>query len=338
MKVNFKYFAIVSLAYCLSANVAQAQETAPVNQRLVNTLEELAGGPHPGKRANHAKGIVLSGNFVASDTAHTVSKAPHFSANTTSPVVVRFSNSSGVPQIHDADPNGLPKGMSIRFMLDGGAHTDVVVISADRFPAATPEGFLGLLTAVKETHAQKGTAGSPSPIEAFLAENPAAKAFVELPKPAPVSFATEDFHGVNAFEFTNANGQKRFGRYLIDPVAGTQYLDEAMREKMGEDYLMNEMSDRLNKGPVAFDIKLQIAGPDDAVNDPTVVWPADREMVNLGRLNINQVKSDGEAYAKQNMFNPLTLVDGIAPSQDAILLARPGAYAISYGRRLSNPE
>jgi catalase len=39
-------------------------------------------------------------------------------------------------------------------------------------------------------------------------------------------------------------------------------------------------------------------------------------------------------FEKTTMFNPLTLVDGIEASEDPILLARPGAYAVSYGRRL----
>ena len=34
------------------------------------------------------------------------------------------------------------------------------------------------------------------------------------------------------------------------------------------------------------------------------------------------------------MFNPLSLPDGIAPSDDPILLARPGAYAVSFARRV----
>ena len=34
------------------------------------------------------------------------------------------------------------------------------------------------------------------------------------------------------------------------------------------------------------------------------------------------------------LFNPLLLQDGIEPSADPVLLARPGAYAISYGQRV----
>ena len=72
------------------------------------------------------------------------------------------------------------------------------------------------------------------------------------------------------------------------------------------------------------------------MNDPTVVWPDTRKIVELGTLTIKSVKADGVNFEKTAMFNPLILVDGIEASDDPILLARPAAYAVSYGRRLAN--
>jgi catalase len=34
------------------------------------------------------------------------------------------------------------------------------------------------------------------------------------------------------------------------------------------------------------------------------------------------------------MFNPLSLLAGIEPSDDPVLLARPAAYGVSFSRRL----
>jgi catalase len=56
--------------------------------------------------------------------------------------------------------------------------------------------------------------------------------------------------------------------------------------------------------------------------------------VELGTLTLKQADTDGVKFEKVTMFNPLALIDGIEPSEDPILLARPGAYAVSYGRRL----
>ena len=70
------------------------------------------------------------------------------------------------------------------------------------------------------------------------------------------------------------------------------------------------------------------------LNDATVVWPDTRKQVELGTLTIKTVYSDGVKFEKATMFNPLTLVDGVEPSDDPILLARPTAYAVSFGRRV----
>ena len=41
----------------------------PVVEKIVDTLTTLSGGPHAGYRANHAKGIVVDGEFIAAPTA-----------------------------------------------------------------------------------------------------------------------------------------------------------------------------------------------------------------------------------------------------------------------------
>src|SRR5690349_20565919 len=74
----------------------------PVTEQLVDTMTKLAGGPHAGYRANHAKGIVVQGEFTPAKTASAVTKAVHMQ-NITTPVIVRFSDATGVPNIPDAN-------------------------------------------------------------------------------------------------------------------------------------------------------------------------------------------------------------------------------------------
>ncbi len=312
--------------YTLSA------DELPVTERLVDTLSELAGGPHPGIRSNHAKGLMASGYFEASKAAADITYAPHFNTPKTD-VLVRFSNASGVPDIADSSPDGFPKGMAIRFMLPEEEYTDIVVISVERFPVKTPEDFLGLLTAIKDS---ANSQAKPTPIEAFLEQHPETLTFVQLPKPAPVSYATEKFHGINAFEFENEQGETIYGRYLITPFDGTEYLSDKEREQADNNYLLDELPVRLNDaGEAKFTIALQIAEEGDVITDPTVVWPAERKIVQLGTLTLTEIMADGASYEKANMFNPLALPEGISPTDDPILLARPVSYAISFGRRLN---
>ncbi len=301
-----------------------------VHEKIVDTMTVLAKGPYKGIRANHAKGIVVTGSFIPSAMAPTLSKAPHFLK--TVPVIVRFSNPTGIPTLPDAAPNASPHGIAIRFQLPDGGITDIVSLSYNGFPVATPEDFLLFLNSVAATQPDSP---KPTPVEQFLATHPAAKAFATTPKPAPVSFGTLPFFGINAFQFTNAKGESHYARYRIEPLAGLQSLTADQVANATPNYLMDELPVRIAKGAVRYRISAQLAGKDDPINDGTAVWPNDRPQIELGILSLDAVSPDSLAAEKTLAFNPLILVDGIAPSADPVLLSRPVAYAVSVGRRMS---
>jgi catalase len=316
-------------AWTLVSGTASAADDKPLPVALVDALNAVSGGPHAGFRANHAKGVMVKGTFTPARTAASLSKAPHFAKPVT--VLVRFSDTTGVPTLPDASPQASPHGMAIRFNIPDGSATDIVSISADSFPVATPEDFLALLTAI----ANSGPGvPKPTPIEQFLGSHPAALKFVSTPRPAPVSFATLAFYGVNAFKFTNARGVSRYARYQIIPLAGERALSEADAAKAAPDYLMDELPLRIAREAVKFRLLAQLAKDGDSTTDPTVAWPADRELVELGTISLTSVVPDQVAAQKAIMFNPLTLQPGIEASADPVLLARPAAYGVSYGRRL----
>lgn len=127
--------------------------------------------------------------------------------------------------------------------------------------------------------------------------------------------------GVNAFQFTNAKGETQYRRYRIVPVAGEQFLTDAEAASHAPNYLMDELPARLGKQEAKYRIVLQLAAPGDSVDDATDVWPDDRKQVELGVLTLKSAVANSQEAERTLMFNPL---------------ARPGAYAVSYGRRLAN--
>ena len=313
----------------LAADAAPAAEQKPLPVALVDSLNALSGGPHAGYRANHAKGIVVTGDFVPSADAPSLSKAPHFAHRV--PVIVRFSNATGVPTMPDASADASPHGIAIRFQLPGGLSTDIVCISANGFPVSTPEDFNALLQAVA---ASGPDVAKPTPIEQFLGSHPAALAFVTTPRPAPESFGTLAFYGVNAFQFTNAKGRSHYVRYRILPVAGLHALSDEDAKSASPTYLMDELPTRIAKGPVKFRLVAQVAEDGDKIDDATVVWPEERKLVELGVVTLNTTAPDQAETQKKLLFNPVSLPAGIAPSNDPVLLARFPAYAVSYRQRL----
>ncbi len=286
-------------------------------------------GEHPGFRPAHAKGAMFTGTFTPSAAASSLTRAPHFTRPST-PVTARFSNSTGIPLLPDGDPNANPRGLAVRFHLAEHEHTDIVSHSTDGFPTRTGAEFLEFLRAVASSDP---THLSGSPLEAFLGSHPAALAFVQTPKPAPMSFATEAYFGVTAMRFSNAAGASRFGRFRIVPEAGSAHLDDAAARAKSPNYLFDEIAERVGNGPVRFKVMVQVASAGDLVDDATVHWPEDRQLAELGRLELTSPSPNGSREEKQIIFDPIPRVDGIEPSADPLLELRAAVYLISGRRR-----
>jgi len=303
-----------------------------LSEDLIRQLETLFGA-HPGLRPAHAKGILLSGTFTPAPGADKLTRAPHVNREST-PVTVRFSNSTGIPLLPDNDPNASPRGIAIRFHLAERVHTDIIGTSSDGFPTHTGEEFLEFLRAVGATGA---STPSPTPIEQFLSAHPAALAFVTTPKPAPASFAKEAYFGVTAMHFLDAEGKGQFGRYRIVPEAGVEHLDEAATKGKEANYLFDEIAQRVAAGPVSYQVLVQVAGDGDVVDDATKHWPEDRALVPFGRIVLSEVVADQASEQKRIIFDPIPRVDGIDPSGDPLLELRAAVYLISGRKRRKAP-
>jgi len=297
-------------------------KTNGVPAQVVGAFDTLFGGSHAEMRAVHAKGVLCEGVFAPDPGARTLTRAEHLQGEEV-PVLVRFSNFSGAPTTADNDPTANPRGMAIKFLLPGGNETDIVAHSYNGFPAATPEEFLHFLTAL----------AVPANLEAFLAQHPAALAFMETPKPTPASYGSESFFGVSAFRFTNAAGVVRHGRYRLVPVAGGEYLAETDAAGRAPNFLRRELAERLALSPVLFRLSVQLADESDPITNGSLVWPSDRPMVELGTLRLHALVPDGDAAQRELLFTPLNLVGGIAATADPMLVARTQAYRISHERR-----
>ena len=299
----------------------------PSDEKLIALSEELIKqfdaifGLNPGFRPAHAKGILLAGDFTPTPEAASLTKAAHITRPST-PVSVRFSNSTGLPLIPDNDPNSNPRGFAVRFHLAEHVHTDIVAHSTDGFPTRTGAEFLEFLRAL-----------ATGKTEEFLGAHPAALAFVQAPKPTPVSFAQEAYFGVTAFGFTNAQGVSRFGRYRILPEAGVAHLDESAAGAKGADFLMEEIKERIAAGPVSYDVQVQVAEDGDVVNDATIHWPEDRALKPFGKITLTEVIAEQEAEQRKVIFDPIPRLEGIEPSDDPLLELRAAVYLLSGRRR-----
>jgi len=296
-------------------------------QQILDALDAQSG-LHPGFRPAHAKGLMCSGLFTPSPAAAKLTRAPHASRPST-PVTVRYSDSTGLPTIPDNDPaRSGPRGMAIRFHLSEHVHTDIIAHSTNGFPVHTGQEFLELIRA-----ATAFAAGRPEALGSFLAAHPNAKRFVETPKPIPTSFAREAFFAVTSFKFTNGDGVSRHGRFRIRPAAGTEYLSNADAAMKSANFLFDEIGPRLAREPVKVGVFVQMAEPGDDVADASVPWPDSRTEIPFGTVILTARVDDQAPDRRRIIFDPVPRVDGIDSSGDPLTDARSDIYLLSGRRR-----
>lgn len=323
---NTNFWLPVLLVLLLVPVAVPAETETATPAQLVDALNGIFG-QHPGKRGSHAKGICAVGEFRSTADAASLSKAAHFNGEPV-PATIRYSMGGGNPAISDKTNTG--RGMAIRFELPDYEIMDMVMISVPLFFARTPEQALEFLLARQPDPAT----GKPDParVEAFSKANPETLRQGAWLKenPLPDSYLSTPFFGVNAFKFTNADGESVYGRWHVLPAGGVVGVPEDEIESLSDDFLMDDLEQRLANGAADYEFYVQVAADDDVINDPTVLWPEQREKIHVGTLTVTEATGQD---CDELMFSPVALVDGIEPSDDPVLAIRTPVYAESFIRR-----
>ncbi len=293
---------------------------------------EATAGKYEGYRRSGAKGICATGEFVGTAEARALSTASVFSGEPV-PVIVRFSVGGANPKAPD-NVRG-QRNMALQFDLPGGERWQMGNISSPVFGASTPRQLFELL-ASRQPDPETGVA-DPGRIRAFNEANPEVlrQGAYLASQPVPASYGSVNYWGVNAYGFVNTEGAVQFGKWLFEPTSGVKGLTDEEAKAKGPDFLFDELRRRVAEQTVAFDFNLELAEPDDVVDNATVPLPEGREQVTLGRLTITSVAEDAGGACLTLTFNPMIMPEGVKPSADPMLAARAAPYAISLSRRLT---
>ena len=115
---------------------------------------------------------------------------------------------------------------------------------------------------------------------------------------------------------------------------GEKQLSSAEMTSEPTDFLEKALIDRTRKGPARWDMLLTIGEPGDPQNDPTILWPKERKELKVGTLTISSAMNQTGAACEKINYDPLVMADGIAPTDDPVLLFRSSSYAVSFAKRL----
>jgi len=240
-------------------------------------------------------------------------------------VTARLSNGGGDPTVPDYEPD--VRGLATAFHLADGTRTDLLAQTLPRFPFSDERGFFAAMALSKQN------LGALARLPAFAVRYP--RALAALPEANKVlgrcaSFAARSFYPFHAYKWVDDHGGHRYVRYTWLPTVDEPDLHKKEARRRGEDYLFEELADRLERAPVRYDLEIQIADDGDDVDDPSSRWPEERRRVTVGSLEITAIDDGADDSI---IFDPMRLVDGLEASGDPVLAYRPGVYDLSYGRR-----
>ena len=307
--------------------------SGPTSGDLIAAIATRNPDPFPpGFRRAHAKGVCFTGRFRGSGLAAPLSGA-HILGRVTTPVVGRFSIGAGDP--HAADSASRTLAMALRMQGSDGHEWRLAMNNVPFFNVREPEGFQAQITAAR---ADPRT-GKPDPARqaAFLKAYPEAAKFMAWAKAAPwaKSWAMGEYNGVHAFRLIAPSGHGQFVRWRMRPRTAFEAWPEAERKTAYRDHLRQDLTERLARGPLVWDMVLTLAAPNDPIADPSQPWPQGRTEVVAGTLEVLAASDQAQGACRDVNFDPTILPPGIEPSRDPVLAARSAVYARSFRLRES---
>ena len=314
------------------APAAAPAEPAVTAPQMIDAFEGTFG-VHEGQRRNHTKGLCAAGEFTGTPEAAALSRSTLFSGKGV-PVVARFSVGGGDPNVPDAAP--APRGMALEMHLPNGKQ-HITMIDFPVFGATSPSSFRDALVAAKPDPAT----GKPDPekLKAYVASHPDAMALMKFSAahPPTANYYQSTYFSIHTFKFIDAKGATHMVKWRFVPRDGTKELTAEESKAAPHDFLEKNLIERTHKGPVSWDMVVYVGEPGDPEDNPTLAWPETRKHFKAGTLTITEASPQQKGMACEPInFDPLVMADGIAPTNDPILLFRSPAYAVSFGKRLSN--
>jgi catalase len=291
--------------------------------KLVNAFAPPTGAAL-GHRRNHAKGICFTGTFEANGAGSALSRAEVFSRGEY-PALGRFN--LGTANANAPDATVRVRGMGLRISTPDGQQWRTAMINAPVFAVSTPQAFYALLLA--------SASKDPDAMKIFAAANPEIAPFAAWTQNGPWtgSYAEERYNSLDSFIFTDSAGAEKTVRWSLLPTAQPIPVSPDELAKWGPDFLEQEITERVRRGPVSFTMVVTVANPGDPTADPSKAWPADRRTVDVGTLVVRKIEAERNGPCRDINFDPTVLPAGVATSDDPFPAARSSAYAVSYDRR-----
>lgn len=265
---------------------------------------------HEGFRRAHAKGVCITGLFESNGRLADETTATIFESGIT-PFTGRFSVAGNNPTAPDL--KAPVRSFALSFATSATQQWRIAMNTPPVMAVKDPHTFYQQLQAIH--------AGSDA-IQTFFANHPESQDFLDWKSQYQPSgsFASEQYHSINAFYLINNSGDKQAVRWAMQPTVSV-----SAEGLSGNDALQKDIMQRVETAPVVFDWVFTLASDSDDENNPAKAWPDSREQITAGKIRITSVTPQLEGECHDINYDPLVLPSGIEATRDPILRARSAA-------------
>ena len=255
-----------SFVFSVTVTPASAQTADP--EAIVNALF-AASGNHPNVRAGGAKGVCVKGSFTPSSGGCEPVEGPSLRKDGPGdgPLLHVWRQPQHLGQVQTRDA-GLCRALRRPF----GGHGLRVHLRPDvriQDAATAARGSSGRAFRARTESLMPRRSGR----SRLPTRRPARQAAWLNARPVPASFAGVDYWAVHAFTLTNAHGEAKVAKLKAVATAGQLGLSDEELKAKPDNFYVDELKERLAKGPASFELVAILGEATDPTDDVTAAGP-----------------------------------------------------------------
>lgn len=295
------------------------------------------------ERVVHAKGGGAFGHFeVTADVTQWTKAAFLSKVGKRTPMLARFSSVAG--ELGSADTGRDPRGFALKFYTEEGNY-DLVGNNTPVFFIRDPSKFQDFI------HSQKRMSDGIRSNNAqwdFWSLSPEAAHQVTIlmsDRGTPRTWRHMNGYSSHTYMWINAKGERFWVKYHFKTEQGIQNFTNAEAQAMtatDPDFHIRDLRDAIaRKDFPSWRLEMQIMPFEDAAAyrfnpfDLTKVWPHDDyPPITIGRFTLDRNPENYFVEIEQSAFEPASMVPGVGPSPDKMLLGRLFSYPDAHRYRI----
>ncbi|WNI17487.1 catalase [Actinacidiphila sp. ITFR-21] len=295
------------------------------------------------ERVVHAKGSGAYGRFEVTNDVSRFTKADLFQPGRTTKMLARFSTVAGEQGSPDTWRD--PRGFALKFYTDHGNY-DLVGNNTPVFFVRDTIKFQDFIRSQKR-RPDNGLRDNDMQWDFWTLSPESAHQVTWLmgDRGIPRSYRHMNGYGSHTYMWINGSGEKFWIKYHFKTDQGVDFLTQERADELAgqnADFHRQDLWEAIDRGDhPSWTLKVQVMPFEDAAGyrfnpfDLTKVWPhGDYPLIEVGRMTLDANPEDYFVHIEQAAFEPSSMVPGIAPSPDKMLLGRLFSYPDTHRYRI----